>query len=293
MNQLALHRNILIRSSSLALIHPLLHLPLRLTNPLLVLSLPLSKLHPHNALQHLTSEPDKVMPPQRILEPPIRPLPLLSRQQVEVPKLPRPNAQIPRHSKKIEPDLRSVIPRDPPLQHIHDLGGKLVRQALPVADGRRLQPVQLVQHPVDGRIRNEVKRVLRLVVGPPRRLVHERTAPREAVVHIPYLLRVAQRLAAELGRQDHCELLEIPQLVAHVDEAGLGALRRRRVRLVQQHAEQCLCPARVLDRLRGEEDVLARLVVECAVERLVARPVGRVRGELEEKDDAVDGVEFG
>jgi hypothetical protein len=48
-----------------------------------------------------------------------------------------------------------------------------------------------------------------------------------------------------------------------------------------------------LDRLRGEEEVLACGSVEVAVERLVAGVVGRVGGEFEEEDYAVDGVQLG
>jgi hypothetical protein len=51
--------------------------------------------------------------------------------------------------------------------------------------------------------------------------------------------------------------------------------------------------AGVLDRLRGEEEVLARGSVKVAVERLVAGVVGRVGGEFEEEDYAVDGVQLG
>ena len=47
-----------------------------------------------------------------------------------------------------------------------------------------------------------------------------------------------------------------------------------------------------MDGLRGEEEALRGIFVEGAVERLVAGVVGGVGGELEEEDDAVDGVEL-
>jgi hypothetical protein len=62
--------------------------------------------------------------------------------------------------------------------------------------------------------------------------------------------------------------------------------------LVEQDAEQGLRAAGVLDGLRGEEEALRGIFVEGAVERLVAGVVGCVGGELEEEDDAVDGVEL-
>jgi hypothetical protein len=48
-----------------------------------------------------------------------------------------------------------------------------------------------------------------------------------------------------------------------------------------------------LDGLRGEEEALRGVLVEGAVERLVAGLVGGVGRVLEEEDDAVDGVELG
>jgi len=63
--------------------------------------------------------------------------------------------------------------------------------------------------------------------------------------------------------------------------------------LVEQHAQEGLGAAGVLYRLGGEEEPLAGVVVVLAVERLVGRPVRAVGRELEEEDDAVDGVQLG
>ena len=50
--------------------------------------------------------------------------------------------------------------------------------------------------------------------------------------------------------------------------------------------------ARVLDGLGGEEEALRGILVEGAVEGLVARVVGGVGRELEEEDYAVDWVQL-
>jgi hypothetical protein len=48
-----------------------------------------------------------------------------------------------------------------------------------------------------------------------------------------------------------------------------------------------------LDGLRGEEEAFRGILVKGPVEGLVAGVVGGVGGELEEEDDAVDGVQLG
>lgn len=115
----------------------------------------------------------------------------------------------------------------------------------------------------------------------PLRLVGKGAAAREAVVHLANEVRVAKGLPPELGRQDHCEFAEILHLLANVDVPGL----------VHEHAEQGLRGTGVLDGLRGEEDALRGIVVEGAVERAIGRGVGSVGWELEEEDDAVEGLE--
>ncbi|KAF7554478.1 hypothetical protein G7046_g6804 [Stylonectria norvegica] len=62
-------------------------------------------------------------------------------------------------------------------------------------------------------------------------------------------------------------------------------------RLVEQHAEEGLRGAGVLDRLRGEEDVLGGRLVEGAVEGAAGRGVRLVGWVFEEEDDAVEGLE--
>lgn len=48
-----------------------------------------------------------------------------------------------------------------------------------------------------------------------------------------------------------------------------------------------------MDGLGGEEEALGGIVVKGTVEGLVAGAVGGVGWELEEEDDAVDGVQLG
>lgn len=47
-----------------------------------------------------------------------------------------------------------------------------------------------------------------------------------------------------------------------------------------------------MDSLRGEEELLARLVVESAVEWPVPSMVGCIGGKLEEEDDAINWVQL-
>lgn len=143
----------------------------------------------------------------------------------------------------------------------------------------RLQPVELVQRAIDGRVRNEVEGVLGLASL--LRLVGERAAPRKAVVHLPDQIGIAQRLAPELGRQHHGELAKVSHLGSNVDI----------LRLVHQDAEEGLRGARILDCLGGKEHLLRGAVVERPVERSVwrsIRPVGRV---LEEENHPVQRLQ--
>lgn len=104
-------------------------------------------------------------------------------------------------------------------------------------------------------------------------------SPRSCVDVSQRLCSSSARRSTHLGRELARKLLELLQLPADLDLALL----------VQQHRNQRLCAARVLDRLRREEEPVRRLVVEGAVFRdvggLLARRV------LEEEDDAVDVAE--
>lgn len=232
------------------------------------------------------------MSAQRVLVLPVASLLLLARQHLGVADLARAHPQVAHHGHEVEPDLRQVVAGDAAPQHLHDLGRELVvRRAGAVADGRRLQAVELVQRAVDGRVRDEVERVLGLAARA-LRLVDERAALREAVVHVADQLAVAERLAPELGRQHHRELAELAQRLADIDA---GTVRPRATTaalfvLVQEHRQQRLCATRILDRLCREEDALRGVVVESPVKRFVCRCVGGVRRVFEEEDDAVDGV---
>jgi hypothetical protein len=114
------------------------------------------------------------------------------------------------------------------------------------------------------------------------RLIDERAALGERVVHIPDELRIAQSLASKLRREARCELLELAQLVANVNL----------VILVQHATEERLGTASVLDRLRGEEEVLGGGMVKGTILGCGGRrgAIGRV---FEEKYDAVDGRQGG
>lgn len=203
----------------LAPFHALVH-PLRNTFVASLLHLLL-----HDALEHLASKADKVVPPQRILKLPVPTLALLPLQQLLVAKLARAHPQIAAHGEQVEANLRRLVPRHAALQHLDNLGRERVRRALAVRNGRGLQAVELVQRAVDGRVRDKVEGVLRL--GPRAlRLVDKRVAAREAVVHLADQVRVAEGLATELGGEHHCELAKVAHLRANVDV----------VRLVHQHA---------------------------------------------------------
>ena len=289
---LAFHLHI-FSATLFALLYPLLHLVLGLRDPVVVGVPAVLELGGHDPLEHLAGEADKVVAPQRVLEPPVLALALLAGQQLVVADLAGADAQVAHHGQQVEADLGRVVAGHAPLQHVHDLFREIGLRARPVADGRRLQAVELVQRPVDGRVGDEVKRVLPFLVRAALRLVDKGAAAREAVVHVPDQLAVGQGLAAELGREDHGELAKVAQAVADVDVARLSFLGVRVVLLVEQHAQEGLGAAGVLYRLGGEEEPLAGVVVVLAVERLVGRPVRAVGRELEEEDDAVDGVQLG
>lgn len=242
-----------------------------------------------HALEHLAREADKVVPAQSVFEAPLATLALLALQQLIVAKLPRPHAQVPTHGEQVEANLSRLVAGDAALQHLDHLGGELVLRAGAVRNGRGLQAVELVQRAVDGRVGDEVEGVLGLGIGVALRLVGKRVAAREAVVHLADEVRVAQRLAAELGRQHHGELTKVAQLLANVDRGAVSG-RRPFAGLVQQYAEQRLRGACVLYRLRGEEELLRGRLVKGAIEGAIGCGVGFVGRVFEEEDDAVDGL---
>lgn len=232
-----------------------------------------------DALEHLARKADKVVLAQGVLKLPVAALALFAGQQVGIAKLAGALAQVAAHGKQVEADLGGIVAGNSTLQNVDDACGERVGVAGSVGDGRGLQAVELVQGAVDVGICDEVEGILglaRLLC-----LVDEGAAAGEAVVHLSDEVGVAQGLAAELRGQDHGELAKVAQLLADLD---IG-------RLVEEHAEEGLGGAGVLDGLGGEEDVLRGGVVEGAVARAVGRCVGLVGRVLEEEDDAIDGLE--
>lgn len=220
------------------------------------------------------------MPPQRVLKEPVLALALLTLQQLLVAKLLSADPQVAAHSQQVEPDLRSVVARDAALQHVDDLEGEVLGRACAVGDWRGLEAIELVEDAVDGGVGDEVEDVLGGLAGAGG-LVGEGAAASEAVVHLADEVRVAKSLAAELWREDHCEVAKVVHLGPNVDV----------LRLVHEDAEQGLRRAGILDRLGGEEDALGGIVVEAAVEGSVGRGVGPVGRVFEEEDYAVEGLE--
>lgn len=100
-------------------------------------------------------------------------------------------------------------------------------------------------------------------------------------MHIANEFGIAQCLAAELGRQGQCEVLEGTQRRADVDF----------VIFVEEYGEEGLCAAGILDGLRGKEEVLGGGVVVFAVFGSAGGVGGLADGVFEEKDYAVEGRE--
>lgn len=220
------------------------------------------------------------MPPQGVLKEPVLALALLALQQLLVAKLLCADPQVAAHSQQVEPDLSSIVARDAALQHVDDLEGEVLGRAGPVGDWRRLEAVELVEDAVDWGVGDEVEDVLGGLAGAGC-LVSKGAAAGEAVVDLADEVRVAKGLAAELWREDHCEVAKVVHLGPNVDV----------LRLVHEDAEQGLRRAGILDRLGGEEDGLGGIVVEAAVEGPVRRGIGPVGRVFEEEDYAVEGLE--
>lgn len=87
---------------------------------------------------------------------------------------------------------------------------------------------------------------------------------------------IAERQTLCIGIERLAELLQIGQRAAQLQ---IGMLA------VQQQTEDCLCGARIVDHLLGEEDVVQAAVLDDGTGRLV------VLHPLEEEDEAVYGPE--
>lgn len=220
------------------------------------------------------------MPPQRVLKEPVLALALLALQQLDVAKLLGADPQVAAHSQQVEPDLGSIVARDAALQHVGDLEGEVFGGACAVGDWRGLEAVELVEGSINGCVGDEVEDIFGGLAGAGG-LVGEGGAAGKAVVDLADEVRVTKGLAAELWREDHCEVAKVVHLGPDVDV----------LRLVHEDAEQSLRRAGILDRLGGEEDALGGIVVEDAVEGSVGRGVGLVGRVFEEEDDAVEGLE--
>lgn len=281
-------------SSSSSHFQPPLRLLLRPLYPLLVAVLTLLKLHLHHPLRHLPNKPDKITPPQCILPFPGPSLPLLPLQHLHIPNLMRLHSQIPHHRHQIKPDLPLRVPRNSPLQDLNSLFWKRAFFAGSMANRERLQPIQLIQNTIERRIGYEMVELRVLFRNRrARRFIDERRRARKGIVRVADERRIAQRLAAQVWREARREVLEGAELGPDVDADAclrlLGVAGEDGV-LVEDHGEDGLRAAGVLDRLGGEEEP----VVCCfAVVRAVLRDVGVARlaaGPFEEEDYAVHGA---
>lgn len=220
------------------------------------------------------------MPPQRVLKEPVLALALLALQQLLVTKLLSADPQVAAHSQQVEPDLSSIVARDAALQHVDNLEGEVLSSTGAVGDWRGLEAVEFVEYAIYGGVGDEVEDVLGGLAGAGG-LVGKGAAAGEAIMDLADEVRVTKGLAAELWREDHCEVAKVVHLGPNVYV----------LRLVHEDAEQSLRRAGVLDRLGGEEDALGGVVIEAAVEGPVGggvRSIGRV---FEEEDYTVEGLE--
>lgn len=122
-----------------------------------------------------------------------------------------------------------------------------------MANRIRLQPIKLIQHTVDRRIRDEMIHIAALIIPILRRgrLINERRRARERIMRSTDSLAVREGLAAEIGREARGEIFEGAQFGANVDRVrGRGG---ERVVVVEDHGEDGLRAAGVLNGLRREE----------------------------------------
>jgi len=113
----------------------------------------------------------------------------------------------------------------------------------------RLQSIQLIQNPVDRRVRNKVIHIRRiLLIMRTGRFIRKGTCARECIMRCANGFRVREGFAAEFGRETCCEVFEGAELGADVYcwQSGRGIV-------VEDHGEDCLGAAGVLDRLGCEE----------------------------------------
>lgn len=257
------------------LLNPLLRLFLRLLNPSLIT--PVLNLFPNHTLQRLARKAQEIMPSQRILPHPLRPLPPLSNQRLLIPNLPRTDPRILNHGDKIKPDLTHRKSLHALLHHRNNLVRELIKSARTMRYRCGVQPVEFVERAVDGRVRDEVIEVV--VLGRHALLLaYKGAAARERVVRLADEFAVAEALAAEVRGHEAGEVFEFFERGADVDF----------VVLVQEHGEQRLGAAGVLDGLRGEEDLFCGGGVGRAVGGDFGLFLCVVAGQVfEEEDQAV------
>ncbi|OHW96657.1 hypothetical protein CSPAE12_04692, partial [Colletotrichum incanum] len=178
-----------------------------LLDPCLVSRISALDLLRYNTFEHFAREADKVVPAQGVFEPPVAALLVLALEGLGIANLLGGVTRIAHHGQHVEPDLGAGVREHAVLQHLRHLVRELFGSAGAVRDGRGLQPVELVQLAVDGRIGNEVEGVLSLACL--LCLIDEGAALGEAVVHFADQIRVAEGLAAEFGRQNHGKVAEL------------------------------------------------------------------------------------
>lgn len=92
-------------------------------------------------------------------------------------------------------DLALRVQRDPLLHHRRRLPQPVLVGARPVVDGPLLQPVELVEGPVDGEVRDEVEEVVVVLGGGALLLLEDRVRAGEAAAG-----RTARRRRRAVGR---------------------------------------------------------------------------------------------
>lgn len=260
-----------------------LQLPLGLTrsslNPLIIRFLPLLHTMTRNPLHNLPNKADEIRSAQGILPPPGRALPPLPLQRLDITDLRRPQSQVPRHRHNIKPSLTSGIPGNASLQHTYNPLGEHILITRAMRDRIRLQAIKLVQDATHSRVRDEMVHVCGVLVvlwwtGP---FVDERRCAREGVMRCADCFAVREGFTAQVGREARREVFEGAELGADVDAvrgwraaaviitaaAAVGVGVGVGVVVVEDHGEDGLGSAGVLDRLGGEKGRVG--VVACVV----------------------------